>query len=225
MGSRRASKFAVVPLGLELDSFLSLALEPVASCVRRSERIADDVLFTYTGRLVPIKRPDVMLRAVAIARGGAPRSRSAVVGDGASAAEPRRPRAGARLRRRRRFPRLPARPDEDRRRQRRRVADVRQRGDSGGPDRGGRRRPARGVDERGRRSRHRRSREPGCSHRRATRRRSPPRSPASAATLRSRRRMGACAREHVGRHFTKARLLRDIDALYSRLLSTAASGE
>jgi glycosyltransferase involved in cell wall biosynthesis len=75
-------KFAVVPLGLDLDPFL--ALGPDADRGFREEIGAgpDEVLFTFTGRLVPIKRPDVMLRSLARARAQGAPVRVAVVGDG-----------------------------------------------------------------------------------------------------------------------------------------------
>jgi glycosyltransferase involved in cell wall biosynthesis/SAM-dependent methyltransferase len=82
IGVAPRSKFTVIPLGLKLDDFLELDPTPDPD-VRRELGVRDgDVLFTYTGRLAPIKRPDTMLRALAIARGnGAPIS-VAVVGDG-----------------------------------------------------------------------------------------------------------------------------------------------
>lgn len=83
LGIAPRSKFTVVPLGLELEPFLALDLDPDPSLRQELGAGAGDVLFTYTGRLVPIKRPDVMLRAVAIARNGGAAVRVAVVGDGA----------------------------------------------------------------------------------------------------------------------------------------------
>jgi len=82
MGIAPRSKFAVVPLGLELDRFLELGLGPDGSFREELEASADDVLFTFIGRLVPIKRPDVMLRAVSIARRAGCPVKVAVVGDG-----------------------------------------------------------------------------------------------------------------------------------------------
>jgi glycosyltransferase involved in cell wall biosynthesis len=75
-------KFAVVPLGLELDSFLALSPQPGGSFREEIGAGPDEVLFTYTGRLVPIKRPELMLRALARAREGGAAARVAVVGDG-----------------------------------------------------------------------------------------------------------------------------------------------
>jgi glycosyltransferase involved in cell wall biosynthesis len=75
-------KFAVVPLGLDLGPFLALALDPNGSFREEIGADADEVLFTYTGRLVPIKRPELMLRSLARAREGGAAARVAVVGDG-----------------------------------------------------------------------------------------------------------------------------------------------
>lgn len=76
------SKFSVVPVGLDLDPFLQLG-ESAGSSFRAEVGTAPgEVLLTFVGRLVPIKRVDVLLRAVARARElGAP-VRLAVVGDG-----------------------------------------------------------------------------------------------------------------------------------------------
>lgn len=75
-------KFAVVPLGLDLDPFLVLDLDPNGSFREEIGASSDEVLFTYTGRLVPIKRPELMLRSLARAREGGAAARVAVVGDG-----------------------------------------------------------------------------------------------------------------------------------------------
>jgi glycosyltransferase involved in cell wall biosynthesis len=76
------SKFEVVPLGLELDQFLALSPEPGGPFREELGIEPGDILATFVGRLVPIKRVDVMLRAVARARQlGAP-LKLAVVGDG-----------------------------------------------------------------------------------------------------------------------------------------------
>jgi len=83
LGIAPRSKFAVVPLGLELEPFLALDPEPDPSFREELGAKAGDVLFTYTGRLVAIKRPDVMLRALALARQGGATVRVAVIGDGA----------------------------------------------------------------------------------------------------------------------------------------------
>jgi glycosyltransferase involved in cell wall biosynthesis len=82
LGIAPRSKFAVVPLGLELDPFLALGLSPNGNFREEIGAGSEEVLFTYTGRLVPIKRPELMLRALARAREGGTPARVAVVGDG-----------------------------------------------------------------------------------------------------------------------------------------------
>ncbi len=68
-----AGKFRVVPLGLELDRLTQLTPD-----LRTAERARlgvrdDDIVAVFMGRLVPIKRVDVLLDAVATARAqGAP---------------------------------------------------------------------------------------------------------------------------------------------------------
>src|SRR4051794_8515244 len=79
----RRNKFRVVPIGLDLDRFVTATHED-------GSRFRDDagasggehVLLTFVGRLVPIKRVDVLLRALARARAADPRIRLAIVGDG-----------------------------------------------------------------------------------------------------------------------------------------------
>ena len=75
-------RFRVVPLGLDLRRFL----EPdpnAATAVRAGCGMSpNEVLVAYVGRLVPIKRVDLALRALAEARHGGAPVRLAVVGDG-----------------------------------------------------------------------------------------------------------------------------------------------
>lgn len=82
LGIAPREKFAVVRLGLDLDPFLALAPAPDGKL--RAELGAGDgeLLLTFTGRLVPIKRPDLMLRSLALARAAGTPARVAVVGDG-----------------------------------------------------------------------------------------------------------------------------------------------
>jgi glycosyltransferase involved in cell wall biosynthesis len=75
------SKFAVVPLGLELDGFLALAPEPDPAARTALGVAPEEIVFTITGRLVPIKRLDLALRSFAIAVRSVP-MRLFVVGDG-----------------------------------------------------------------------------------------------------------------------------------------------
>lgn len=72
-------RFTVVPLGLELDRFLQVGPAD-GNGVRDDLGVGDDeVLLTAVGRLVPIKRLDVLLEAFARTRGPV---RLAIVGDG-----------------------------------------------------------------------------------------------------------------------------------------------
>lgn len=75
-------RFRVVPLGLDLAPFASI--EDVDRAAARKELgIAHDaVLAVFVGRVVPIKRLDVLLRAVAQAIGAGAPLRLAIVGDG-----------------------------------------------------------------------------------------------------------------------------------------------
>jgi glycosyltransferase involved in cell wall biosynthesis len=66
-------RFEVIPLGLELDRFLGLGPPPDAG---------GDVVALYAGRLVPIKRVDLLLRALARARAAGAPLRLTVLGDG-----------------------------------------------------------------------------------------------------------------------------------------------
>jgi len=77
-------RFRVVPLGLELDPFLALPERPsVTSALRLLAHVEPgEVLVTLAGRLVPIKRVDVALEAVALARDQGAPIRLLVVGDG-----------------------------------------------------------------------------------------------------------------------------------------------
>jgi glycosyltransferase involved in cell wall biosynthesis len=75
-------RFRVLPLGLDLDRFAEL---PGALRVESRGELgigADEVLLVFVGRLVPIKRLDVLLGALAQARESEPRLRLALVGDG-----------------------------------------------------------------------------------------------------------------------------------------------
>jgi glycosyltransferase involved in cell wall biosynthesis len=87
LGIAPSDRFRVIPVGLDLEPFLSASPDAGRAFRREARASADDVLLTFVGRLVAIKRVDLLLRAVARARQlGAP-VRLAVVGDG-----PLRPR-------------------------------------------------------------------------------------------------------------------------------------
>jgi glycosyltransferase involved in cell wall biosynthesis len=81
LGIAPREKFRVVPIGLDLESFLGASPADGAS-FRSEAAVGDGVLLTWVGRLVPIKRVDVLLRAFAHARSRGAPARLAIVGDG-----------------------------------------------------------------------------------------------------------------------------------------------
>ena len=82
LGVAPREKFRVIPIGLDLDPFLNATSDDGAA-FRAEAGVQDgEVLLTFVGRLVPIKRVDVLLRAVAAARAAGAPVRLAVVGDG-----------------------------------------------------------------------------------------------------------------------------------------------
>ncbi|MGA8745498.1 MAG: glycosyltransferase [Solirubrobacterales bacterium] len=217
------SKFAVIPLGLNLDPFLRLALEAEGDFRDEVGAEPGDVLFTYTGRLVPIKRPDLMLRAVASARADGNPIKLAVIGDGLlrPPLEDLAQELGCAdaihfLGYRRDLIRIAAGSD----------AALLTSDNEGTPvaliEAGAAGRPAVSTRVGG---------VPDIIIEGAGLLAPPGDEGAIASQIARlvdnpnlRRRMGERAREHVGRHFTVARLLRDTEALYSRLLSeTTAS--
>ena len=71
----------MIPLGLDLEPFATLDPAPGRE-LRRGLGIGDDeVVLSFVGRVVPIKRVDVLLRALALAKDAGP-LRLLVVGDG-----------------------------------------------------------------------------------------------------------------------------------------------
>jgi glycosyltransferase involved in cell wall biosynthesis len=82
-----AEKFRVVPIGLDLSAFTSATADDGAAFRREAQAGSGDVLLTWVGRLVPIKRVDVLLRAFARARAQGAEARLAIVGDGDLRAE------------------------------------------------------------------------------------------------------------------------------------------
>jgi glycosyltransferase involved in cell wall biosynthesis len=87
LGVAPREKFSVIPLGLDLEPFASLQ-EGEGADLRTELGVSDDeVLFAFVGRIVPIKRLDLLIRAFARARSGGAPVQLAVVGDGESRPE------------------------------------------------------------------------------------------------------------------------------------------
>lgn len=82
LGVAPKERFSVVPLGLDLDSFTALDPEPDLHARHELGIESDDVLFSFVGRIVPIKRVDLLLEALALARRNGCRAQLAIVGDG-----------------------------------------------------------------------------------------------------------------------------------------------
>jgi len=83
LGVAPRERFSVLPLGLDLGPLA----EPDDGGLRERTRgeldvAPEEVLLVFVGRVVPIKRLDVLLRALAQAGGPGPRLRLALVGDG-----------------------------------------------------------------------------------------------------------------------------------------------
>jgi glycosyltransferase involved in cell wall biosynthesis len=75
-------KFEVIPVGLDLDRFLELSEDDGDAFREEVGAGQDDLLLVYAGRLVPIKRLDRAIRAVARVRAEGVKARLAIVGDG-----------------------------------------------------------------------------------------------------------------------------------------------
>jgi len=75
-------RFAVIRLGLELHHFLTPDPKEVTKVRGELGAAPSTVLVTFVGRLVAIKRVDLLLAAVAAVRDSAPFLRLAIVGDG-----------------------------------------------------------------------------------------------------------------------------------------------
>lgn len=76
------SRFAAIPIGLDLDPFLASSRGDGQGFRREVGAEPDDVLAVFVGRLAPIKRVDVLLEGFAVARRGCAGLRLAIVGDG-----------------------------------------------------------------------------------------------------------------------------------------------
>jgi glycosyltransferase involved in cell wall biosynthesis len=87
LGVAPREKFSVIPLGLDLGAFAHAGRE-VGEGLRAELGLGnDDVLLAFVGRIVPIKRLDVLLGAFARARPEAARAHLAIVGDGETRAD------------------------------------------------------------------------------------------------------------------------------------------
>jgi len=81
LGVAPPEKFSVIPLGLDLSAFASVDSRPAG--LRAEMGVADDrVVLGFVGRIVPIKRVDLLLRAFARAHAGGAPVHLALVGDG-----------------------------------------------------------------------------------------------------------------------------------------------
>ena len=80
-------KFSVVPLGLDLGSFASLDRDAGAELRTQLGVPQDRMLLAFVGRIVPIKRVDLLLRAFARAQASRAAAHLAIVGDGETRAE------------------------------------------------------------------------------------------------------------------------------------------
>jgi glycosyltransferase involved in cell wall biosynthesis len=84
LGVAPRERFRVVPVGLDLERFLRPDPEAATRMRERCGAGAGDLLVASVGRLVPIKRVDLVLRATAMARQEGAPVRLVVVGDGPS---------------------------------------------------------------------------------------------------------------------------------------------
>jgi glycosyltransferase involved in cell wall biosynthesis len=82
LGIAPGAKFRVIPVGLDLEPFLGLRECDGALFRREAGVLSGEVLITFVGRLVQIKRVEVLLLALARARSSGAPVRLAVVGDG-----------------------------------------------------------------------------------------------------------------------------------------------
>jgi glycosyltransferase involved in cell wall biosynthesis len=82
LGIAPRQKFSVIPLGLDLGPFMSLEAKS-GLALREQLRVPEErMLLAFVGRIVPIKRVDLLLRAFARARQTGADAHLALVGDG-----------------------------------------------------------------------------------------------------------------------------------------------
>jgi glycosyltransferase involved in cell wall biosynthesis len=82
LGVAPRERFRVIRLGLDLGRFAAIDEAPSAQERARLRIAADELVALYVGRLVPIKRVDVLLDGVADARRRGLRLRLVIAGDG-----------------------------------------------------------------------------------------------------------------------------------------------
>jgi glycosyltransferase involved in cell wall biosynthesis len=78
----RDCKFRTIPIGLDLERFLAVERSDGDSFRAEVGAGPEDILAVFVGRLVQIKRVDVLIDAAALASAREPRLRVAIVGDG-----------------------------------------------------------------------------------------------------------------------------------------------
>ena len=77
-----AERFQTIPVGVELEPFTNLSPHTGDAFRRRFGIGSDETVLSYVGRFAPIKRLDILLRAVARGRQEGLRIRLIMVGDG-----------------------------------------------------------------------------------------------------------------------------------------------
>jgi glycosyltransferase involved in cell wall biosynthesis len=82
LGVAPSERFRVLPLGLDLDPLAEVDVASRPASRRELGIGAEEILLVFVGRVVPIKRLDLLLPALAQAGESEPRLRLAVVGDG-----------------------------------------------------------------------------------------------------------------------------------------------
>jgi glycosyltransferase involved in cell wall biosynthesis len=82
LGVAPKEKFSVIPLGLDLGPFAAMGPESGLALREQLGLPAERMLLAFVGRIVPIKRLDLLLRAFARARKGGADAHLALVGDG-----------------------------------------------------------------------------------------------------------------------------------------------
>jgi glycosyltransferase involved in cell wall biosynthesis len=82
LGVAPREKFRVIPLGLDLSGFADIAAADGAELRKQMNVPEDRMLLAFVGRIVPIKRVDLLLRAFARAHRAGVDAHLAIVGDG-----------------------------------------------------------------------------------------------------------------------------------------------